>query len=133
MIGYRNAVYIPQEECVRVYSWNENGERVSYDSHYTPYVMIEDANGKDISIFNTKLRTRKFKSQFDRNKFIKDCGTKRLFENLNPVQQFLVDAFWKHNNDSDFGKFPVRVAFIDIEVDTTKYKAEKKIKIRKKT
>jgi len=116
MIGYRNAVYIPQEECVRVYSWDENGERVSYDSHYTPYVMIEDANGKDISIFNTKLRTRKFKSQFDRNKFIKDCGTKRLFENLNPVQQFLVDAFWKHNNDSDFGKFPVRVAFIDIEV-----------------
>lgn len=116
MIGYRNAVYLPQEECVRVYSWDEQGNRVNFTTSYNPYVMIEDPNGRDVSIFNTKLRTRKFKTQFDRNKFIKECGTKRLFENLNPVQQFLVDTFWKHNADADFGKFPVRVITIDIEV-----------------
>lgn len=116
MIGYRNAVYLPQAECVRVYTWDEQGERIFFDNHFCPYVMIEDANGKDVSIFNTKLRTRKFNSQYERNKFIKECGTKRLFENLNPVQQFLVDAYWKHNGEEDFSKFPIRVAFIDIEV-----------------
>lgn len=116
MIGYRNAVYLPQEECVRVFAWDEHGNRANFDAHYSPYVMIEDPKGSDVSIFNTKLRTRKFKTQYDRSKFIKDCGTRRLFENLNPVQQFLVDAYWKHNGDADFNKFAIRVATIDIEV-----------------
>ena len=116
MIGYRNALYLPQEECVRVFTWDEHGNRTKFDAQYSPYVMIEDPNGKEISIFNTKLRTRKFKTQYERNKFIKECGTRRLFENLNPVQQFLVDAYWKHNANVDFGKFAVRVITIDIEV-----------------
>lgn len=116
MIGYRNAVYLPQDECVRVYGWDKDGNRTSYTSSYNPYLMVEDINGKDTSIFNTKLRKKTFKSQFERGKYVKECGSNRLFENVNPVQQFLIDSFWKHNGDDDFAKFPVRVITIDIEV-----------------
>jgi DNA polymerase elongation subunit (family B) len=116
MIGYRNAVYIPQDECMKIYSWDENGNRISFMSSYQPYLMLEDMSGKDVSIFNTKLRKRTFKTQFDRSRFVKECGSKRLFENINPVQQHLIDMFWQHNQDEDFAKFPVRVVTIDIEV-----------------
>lgn len=116
MIGYRNAVYLPQDECVRVYAWDKDGNRTSFTSQYNPYLMVEDANGKDASIFNTKLRKKTFKTQFERGKYVKECGSSRLFENINPVQQFLIDSFWKHNGDDDFAKFPVRVITIDIEV-----------------
>jgi hypothetical protein len=132
MIGYRNAVYIPQDECMKIYSWDENGNRISFMSSYQPYLMLEDMSGKDVSIFNTKLRKRTFKTQFDRSRFVKECGSKRLFENINPVQQHLIDMFWQHNQDEDFAKFPVRVVTIDIEVDTSKYKNDNQIKIRKK-
>lgn len=116
MIGYRNAVYLPQDECVRVYAWDKDGNRTSFTSSYNPYLMVEDANGKDTSIFNTKLRKKTFKTQFERGKYVKECGSSRLFENINPVQQFLIDSYWKHNGDDDFAKFPVRVITIDIEV-----------------
>lgn len=116
MIGYRNAVYVPQDECVKVFTWDEDGNRTSFMSSYQPYLMIEESSGKDVSIFNTKLRKRTFKTQFDRSKFVKECGSRRLFENINPVQQSLIDMFWKHNQDEDFAKFPIRVVTIDIEV-----------------
>lgn len=116
MIGYRNAVYLPQDECVKVYGWDKDGNRTSYTTSYSPYLMVEDINGKDVSIFNTKLRKKTFKTQFERGKYVKECGSNRLFENINPVQQFLIDSFWKHNGDDDFAKFPVRVITIDIEV-----------------
>lgn len=116
MIGYRNAVYLPQDECIRIYAWDKDGNRTSFTSSYNPYLMVEDINGKDVSIFNTKLRKKTFKTQFERGKYVKECGSNRLFENINPVQQFLIDSFWKHNGDDDFAKFPVRVVTIDIEV-----------------
>ena len=116
MIGYRNAVYLPQGECVRVYAWDKDGNRTSFTTSYNPYLMVEDVNGENTSIFNTKLRKKTFKTQFERGKYVKECGSSRLFENINPVQQFLIDSFWKHNGDGDFAKFPIRVVTIDIEV-----------------
>ena len=115
MIGYRNAVYLPQEECVKVFSWDKDGNRMSFTSTYSPYVMLEDSTGQDTSIFNTRLRKREFRTQFDRMRFVRDCGTRRVFENLSPVQQFLIDSYWKYNSTDDFKSFPIRVATIDIE------------------
>lgn len=131
MIGYRNATYSPQQGTVRVSTWDEEGNRVAYSCSYEPYLMLEDIHGDKTSIFNTKLRKRSFRSQFERAKYVKECGTTRLFENLNPVQQFLIDNYWQHNNDEDFAKHPLRVVTIDIEVDTCKYKDEESIRIKR--
>lgn len=116
MVGYRNAVYVPQNGTVRTFTWNEKGERVVNEVAYKPYLMLEDNSGKDESIFNTRLRKRFFNTQFDRSKFARECGTHRIFENLAPVQQYLVDQYWQSNNDEDFSRFPIRVITLDIEV-----------------
>jgi len=116
MIGYRNAVYIPQEECIKIFSWDKQGNRVSFTSTYNPYIMLEDRTGSDVSIFNTKLRKKTFKTQYERYKFLKECGTRRVFENLAPVQQFLVDAYGKYNETEEFQHHPIRTMFLDIEV-----------------
>lgn len=116
MIGYRNAVYLPQEEKVRIYTWNEQGERSIIETSYHPYLMLENPNGEYSSIFNTPLRKRSFKSNFERQKYAKECGTTRVFENIAPVQQCLIDTYWKNNTDDDFDKFSIRTVTLDIEV-----------------
>lgn len=80
-----------------------------------PYVYLEDKRGEDRSIFGTSLRKREFNTGWDRNKFIKETPTKRLFENLPPYQQFLIDNFYHSNGDEDFAKHPLKVMIIDIE------------------
>lgn len=116
MIGYRNAVYMPQDECVKIFSWDKQGNRMSFTASYNPYIMIEDRTGNDTSIFNTKLRKKTFRNQYDRSKFLRECGTRRVFENLNPVQQYLVDSFHKYNETDEFSQFPIKIMFLDIEV-----------------
>lgn len=116
MTGYRNAVYLPKEQCVRVFTWDDEGNRISVDATYNPYLMVEDAYGEYKSIFNTRLKKREFYTQFERGRFVKECGTRRLFENIKPVQQYLIDTYYKHNGADDFGKNAIRVITIDIEV-----------------
>ena len=77
--------------------------------------MLEDPMGDHVSIYNTKLRKRSFNTQFDRSKFIKDLKSNRLFENLTPGQQFLVDECWEYHQDVDFAKNKIRNVFFDIE------------------
>lgn len=116
MNGYRNIAYDPQRREVRVWTWDDSGRRTSYTSPYRPYLYLEDNNSNDgISIYGTKLRKKTFNSQYERYKFIKDSGLKRLFENLPPQQQFLIDEFWQFNETADFSKFKLRTCFIDIE------------------
>ena len=115
MVGYRNAVYNAKEQTFEVFTWAETGERVSYVSKFNPYVYIEDSKGADLSIFNTKIRKKSFNTYFDKLKWIKETGTKRLFENFNPVQQSLIDMYGDYNDTEDFVKFPLKIYFFDIE------------------
>jgi len=39
----------------------------------------------------------------------------RVFENIGPAQQFLVDRYWTTNNDDTFTQHPIKVCFVDIE------------------
>lgn len=116
MVGYRNAVYMPKTKAIRVYSWDNLGNRISYDVSYEPYVCIEDRSGTHMSIFNTKLKKKTFNNQYERGKFVKDSSIKRIFENIAPVQQYLIDTYWKDNETTKFSEFPLRVIFMDIEV-----------------
>jgi DNA polymerase elongation subunit (family B) len=113
---FRNVAYLPREQLMRLYAWGQNGERISYDTTFEPYIYLETTHQEDcMSIFNTKLKKRKFRHQADRSQYLKDNGIERVFENLNVQQQYLIDTFWDKNEADDFAKYPLKVYFLDIE------------------
>jgi DNA polymerase elongation subunit (family B) len=113
---YRNVAYLPNQQVMRLYTWDETGNRISYDTTYEPYIYLETNNNADAtSIFNTSLRKRSFRSQFDRYKYINENLGSRIFENLPPAQQFLVDRFYNQNESIDFSKHPLKIYYFDIE------------------
>ena len=116
MIGYRNIAYDPRQELIRLFTWDKSGNRIAIDSTFHPYIFLESNNSHDaVSIFNTKLKKKSFKNQFEKSKFLNEGNTSRVFENLSPSQQFLIDNFWKVNETSDFAQFPLKLFFLDIE------------------
>jgi len=119
---YRNVAYLYREQMMRVFTWDEAGKRVHYDSSYEPYVYVETAtNPVATSIFNTGLKKVTFKNQMERSRYLKSGSIKRVFENLPPAQQFLVDTYWEDNDKPEFSTNPLKVYFLDIEtysVDT---------------
>lgn len=122
MIGYRNAVYDSRAKVIEVYTWDEGGKRCIYSHPYTPYLYIDSANGKDRSIFGTPVKKKNFNNNFDRKEFVASNTGRKIYENVPPVQQMLLDLYWKNNEDEDFNKFPLKIYFIDIEaVSNTKY------------
>ncbi len=112
---YRNAVYNSRNQSIRLFTWDESGQRINYDVSISPYLYLEDSKGDKTSIFNTKLKRRSFNNAYERNKYIQDSGIKRVFENIPVVQQFLIDSYGKENEKDEFSKFDLKVTFIDIE------------------
>lgn len=115
MVGYRNCVYSPRARSCVLFTWDEEGNRTRLDCSFAPYLYIEDPNGSHTSIFKTKLRRKSFETQYDRSKFVKNSGIKRLFYNYNCTQQFLIDTYWEHNETDDFSKYPLKIVYLDIE------------------
>ena len=115
MIGYRNAAYNPRDQTVEVYTWSEEGDRISYTSKFSPYFFVEDVKGTETSIYNTKLRRKSFPSSFEKNKYLKETGLRRIYENFNNVQHCLLDLYWNNNEHEDFSKFPLKIYYVDIE------------------
>ena len=99
---------------MRLFTWDENGKRITLDSTFEPYIYLETNNHPDTtSIFNTKLKKKRFKNQAERSRYLKDNKVTRVFENLNIQQQFLTDTFWKENEKPEFTKNDLKVLFID--------------------
>jgi DNA polymerase elongation subunit (family B) len=113
-VSYRNAIYNGREGTVTLFTWDEKGNRVRFETSVEPYLYLE-GNGNYESIFGTKLIKKKFNSQYNRFKFVKESGVKRVFENLPQPQQFLVDTYWKQNEEPEFNTHPIKTMFIDIE------------------
>ena len=115
-MSYRNLAYNPRDESMKLFTWDENGKRVSYDVSYNPYLYVESNNQPNkTSIFNTPLKKRVFKNQYERSKFVKESNVKRLFENLTVNQQFLIDSYLNDYEKPEFIANPLKVLFIDIE------------------
>jgi len=113
---FRNVAYIPKEQLIRLFTWDEAGRRIYYDTTFEPYIYLETNNdSNELSIFNTKLKKKKFKNQGERSRYLKDHNVERVFENFNVQQQFLIDSFWDKSESDEFTKHPIRVLFIDIE------------------
>lgn len=118
-MSYRNCIYNSRAQSVRLFSWDTEGKRVSYDVSVSPYLFIEDSNGDKKSIFGTKVKKKIFTNNYERNKFVRESGIKRVFENLPVVQQYLLDTFWRDNENIDFAKHDLKITFIDIETYST--------------
>lgn len=113
---YRFAGYNPFEKSVFLRTWTEDGKRIDAEIPFKPYLYIEKEEAKDaISIFKTSLYKKTFDTSFARNDFVKKAGNKRLFHNLNPEQQFLLETFQDKTKKQEFSKFPLKVFFLDIE------------------
>jgi DNA polymerase elongation subunit (family B) len=112
---YRNCVYNNRDRKITLFTWNSDGERVREEHDYKPYIMLEDKGGEFKSIYGTNLKKKEFDSSYDRNNFIKDYGKKRIFENLPPYQQFLIDNFWHSCENPEFSQHPLKVCYFDLE------------------
>jgi DNA polymerase elongation subunit (family B) len=115
MVGYRNAVYNYKEQVVEIHTWDKSGERIVTSVPCLPYFYYEDNNGSETSIFNTNLSKKEFNNYFDKSKYLKERGLKQVFDNYSPVQQALIDTYWKHNDTEQFVKFSLKIFFLDIE------------------
>lgn len=114
---YRNVCYNPRDESMTLLTWDKQGRRIISDVSFNPYLYVETSLKSDAtSIFETPLRKRVFKDSRQRNAFIKECGTDRLFENLRAEQQFLIDMFWTENEKPEFTQHELRIHYVDIEV-----------------
>lgn len=114
---YRYACWDSSSQTIKLFTWDENGNRIVVDKDYSPYLYIEDKRGKYQSIFGTPLIRKEFKSPFYRTKFIEESKITRLFENIKPAQQFLLDEYFGKHSDPDFTKNPLKICFFDIETE----------------
>ena len=114
---YRNLAYIPNQRVMRLYTWDENGCRIETDCPYQPYFYSEtNSNRYDaISLYGAKLRRSVANSELDRRRKIDDLNDRKIYENISPYQQFLVDRFWEVHENDNFSKFPLKIWFFDIE------------------
>ena len=113
---YRNVAYVPKSQLMRLFTWDKDGKRIAIDTTFEPYIFLETNNHSDAtSIFNTKLKRKKFRNQAERAHYLRENKITRVFENLNIQQQYLIDSFWQENEKEEFSNQPIRVLFIDIE------------------
>lgn len=114
---YRNAWWSNRDKCIRLRTWDKEGNRISGACSFKPYLYTEAKDGQYKSIFGGRLQKREFDTPFDRASFKKSYGSKRYYGDFDAAQQFLIDTFWRKVQDTDFSKNELRVIFYDIEVD----------------
>ena len=112
---YRGLSYMPHEHKMRLFTWSEDGDRITTDIEYNPYFYYQ-TNNKHLqtatSLYGTKLRKVTCRSEKDRRNKIQDLGIDRIFENITPYQQFLIDSYWDKNEKDDFINFLSRIGFL---------------------
>lgn len=113
---YRNVYYDARKKCVKLFTWNDSGERVVVEEPFHPYLYIESNTAKDaVSIYNTPLKKIEFPSQFDRRKYVADTGLRRIFYNIKAEQQYLLDKFSGMQNSPEYSQYPLKIYHLDIE------------------
>lgn len=114
---YRNCFWDSEKRQIVLSTWNKDGKRVRIHTNFRPYIYVESPNGEALSIYESKVTRKEFDTPYDRTQFIKTSGIKRVYENFDVAQQFLLDTFWSHVDRPDFAKRDLRTIFFDIEVD----------------
>jgi DNA polymerase elongation subunit (family B) len=113
---YRSVNYNPFNESVFLRTWTPDGDRIDTEIPFRPYLYVEKEGSTDAtSIFKTSLLKKSFKNSIERRRFVDGTANKRLFHNLTPEQQFLIEMFKDQNNKPEFSQFPLKTYFLDIE------------------
>jgi DNA polymerase elongation subunit (family B) len=113
---YRNIYYDYKNSVIHLWTWDENGERSKIEVDFEPYLYVEDSKSNDgVSIYNTKLKKLKFQSNSKRKSYVETVSNNRIFYNLNPDQQFLLDTFKNEVSNPNFSANPLRIYYLDIE------------------
>ena len=114
--GYRSVWYDARNKSIHLWTWDAQGKRIEKIEPFNPYLYIETTTpGDAVSIFGTNLKKIIFPSQFERRRYVKDCGVKRLFFNIKAEQQFLLETYLGLNESLEFSERPLKVFFLDIE------------------
>ena len=117
---YRSATYNPFNKSVFLRTWTESGERIDAEFDYRPFLYIEKEGSSDAtSIFKTSLFKKSFVNSIERKRFVENTSNNRIFHNLAPEQQFLIEMYKDQNNKPEFSQFPLKIFLLDIEVDTS--------------
>src|SRR6218665_1657084 len=117
--GYANAYYEANAGLIWLFTWDDDGNRITLKHRFRPYVYFEDDSSDsndNKTIFGTRTRIKTFNSSYERKKALTDLGINRVFQNLQPVQQYLVDQFAGLNETKEFSRFDLKVQYLDIEV-----------------
>ena len=114
-MSYRNVVYNGRNRCVHLFTWDEDGNRVVNTCSFEPYLYLENTTGDKTSIYGTTLQKRKFRDNYSKSLFLRQSGIKRVFENIPPAQQFLIDSYWQENEKPEFNSNPLKICLLDIE------------------
>ncbi len=113
---YRNVSYNPFNETVFLRTWTSDGNRIDTEVSYRPYLYLEQQDASDAqSIYKTPLTKKLFRNSIERRKYVEKLSTNRVFYNLPPEQQFLIDTFKDDNGKSTFSEFPLKIYYLDIE------------------
>ena len=117
---YRSATYSPFNKSIFLRTWTENGERIDAEFDYRPFLYLEKEGASDAqSIFKTSLLKKYFENSIERKRFVDNTSNNRIFHNLGPEQQFLIEMYKDQNNKPEFSQFPLKIFLLDIEVDTS--------------
>ena len=113
---YRAVSYNPFNESVFLRTWTETGDRIDTEVPFRPYLFLEKEGATDAtSIFKTSLVKKAFRNSLERKRYIDGSANKRIFHNLNPEQQFLIEMYKNQNSNPQFAQFPLKIFFLDIE------------------
>jgi len=117
---YRSATYNPFAKSIFLRTWSEDGDRIDAEFDFRPFLYLEQQGASDgVSIFKTSLTKKVFENSIDRRRFVDNTSNERIFYNISPEQQFLIEMYKEQNGNPDFSKFPLKIFLLDIEVDTT--------------
>jgi len=127
-MAWRNVYYDGREQSIHLWTWDDKGNRIKLETSYEPYLYVESTQGTDAtSIYNTPLRKVTFANQFEKNKFINETPIKRIFHDLSCDQEFLLSTFKDRVDEPNFGNFPLKIYFFDIETYSTEGFPEPKL------
>ena len=120
--GYRNVYYRNSssgEGEIVLFGWDKKGNRETFVFPFSPtakYEVKESTPNK--TIFDTSVNIKSFKNTWERKKWLEAASEGiNVIEAFRPETEFLMDSFSKYALDDDFNTLPLRVHYLDVEIE----------------
>ena len=111
-MAFRNIYFNNKLGAIQLWTWDATGKRIEVVTSFEPYLYIESNNHTDAkSIFQQSLKKLSFKNNYERKKFVEGSNITKVYHNLPPEQQFLLDTY----KDGISADFPLKIFYLDIE------------------